>query len=139
MKNGIASLVILLMLACSTKPTKEQLPLLNGYWEIKEVTFPNGQQKKYAISTTVDYFELKGTEGYKKKMNPKLNGTYDTSDDAEFFKVEEKEGRFFLHYKNALSDWEEELLELDKDSYRIKNQEGITYFYERYEAINITP
>ncbi len=126
-------------MGCSSKPTVEDLPLLNGYWEIKRVTFPNGQLKEYSISTTVDYFELKGREGYKKKMNPKLNGTYDTSNDAEFFTVKEKEGRFFLHYQNTLSDWKEELLQLEKDAYQIKNQEGISYFYERYQAINITP
>jgi len=72
-------------------------------------------------------------------MQPKLDGTYDTSNDAEFVTIIEKQGQLYLQYQNNLSQWEEQLTRLTDDLYSVKNEEGITYTYRRYIAINVKP
>tara|TARA_R110002051_G_scaffold2568_3_gene13165 strand:+ start:565 stop:765 length:201 start_codon:yes stop_codon:yes gene_type:complete len=57
----------LLISSCGSKVDQEQLYLLNGYWEIKEVTFKDGTKKEYSVNTTVDFISLDSLKGYKKK------------------------------------------------------------------------
>jgi len=139
MRNFVIIITISFVLGCADKPVAENLSKLNGYWEIAKVTFPNGQEKQYTISTTVDYIEIVAEKGFKKKMQPKLDGTYDTSNDAEFVTIIEKQGQLYLQYQNNLSQWEEQLTRLTDDLYSVKNEEGITYTYRRYIAINVKP
>ena len=130
-------LLLILLTGCGETVTKDSLKLLNGYWEITEVTLANKQQKIYKINPTVDYIEVSNLKGFKKKVHPKLDGTFNASDDAEPFTIIEKEGLFIFTYKNDFSEWEEELTSLDKDTFTVVNQEDITYTYKRYEPINI--
>ena len=79
---------------CQNKISKLDLPHLNGYWEIERVTFPDGSKKEYAVSTSIDYIEVKNFKGFRKKVQPNFNGTYVTSNDAEMFTISENEGIF---------------------------------------------
>ncbi|WP_350290885.1 lipocalin family protein [uncultured Croceitalea sp.] len=137
MKHIATLLFTFLVFGCATSISKEALDNLNGYWEIAEVEFSNGQKKTYAINPSVDYIELKEMKGFKKKMHPKFDGTYDTSNDAEHFTVIEKDGTFLFSYKNDLSEWEEQIIALEENSFSIINEENITYTYKRYEPIKI--
>ena len=127
------------IISCNTSIGKEQLHLLNGYWEIKEVRFSDGTKKEYTINSTVDYITLDSLNGFRKKVNPKFNGTYETSDDAEPFNIRIKNDSIFMEYKNELTNWEEVLISLNQNNFSVKNQEGITYHYQRFEPINVTP
>ncbi|WP_350285248.1 lipocalin family protein [uncultured Croceitalea sp.] len=130
---------LLLVPGCTSRVEKSELEQLNGYWEIVEVVFPDGQKKSYSINPTIDYIEIDGMKGFKKKVQPKFDGTYDTSDDAELFNFIEKENTFVFHYKNGLSEWHERLTKLNSDEFSMVNQDGIEYSYKRYQPINITP
>ena len=136
--NKIVSFGIFLMLvACQNKVLQEELILLKGYWEIEKVTLANGQTKVYNVNTTVDYIELKELSGYRKKVYPKFDGTFDTSNDAEQFTIIVQQDRFEIHYKNELSEWVEVLKSLDEYSFSVTNAEDITYYYKRFEPINV--
>ncbi len=136
--NKIVSFVIFLILvACQNKVSQEELNLLNGYWEIEKVTLANGQTKEYKMNTTVDYIELKELSGYRKKVYPKFDGTFDTSNDAEQFTIIMQQDRFEMHYKSELSAWVEVLISLDDSSFSVTNTENITYYYKRFEPINV--
>ncbi|WP_350292258.1 hypothetical protein [uncultured Croceitalea sp.] len=137
MKHIATLLFTFLVFGCANSISKETLDNLNGYWEIAEVEFSNGQRKTYTINPSVDYIELKEMKGFKKKMQPKFDGTYDTSNDAEHFILLEKEGVFLFSYKNDLSEWEEQIIALEENSFSIINEENITYTYKRYEPIKI--
>ena len=63
---------LFILTACQNKVTHEDLPFLNGYWEIEKVNMPDGQTKEYTINTTVDYIEMKDLSGFRKKVYPKL-------------------------------------------------------------------
>ena len=128
---------LLLILGCTKKVAEKDLHLLNGYWEIVEVTFPDGNKKKYKVNTSVDYLEIEDEKGFKKKVRPKLDGTFETSDDAELFSIAKSDKRLLLHYKNEMSDWYEEIIELTENGFSIKNEDGILYKYQRFEPINV--
>ena len=129
----------LLISSCGSIVDQEQLYLLNGYWEIKEVTFKDGTKKEYSVNTTVDFISLDSLKGYKKKMSPKFNGTFETSNDTEPIQIRISNDTIFIKYTTEFNTWEEALLSLSEKSFSVKNDQDITYSYERYEPININP
>ncbi|MGO4920454.1 lipocalin family protein [Maribacter spongiicola] len=132
-------LSFLILASCSSKVDKNQLHLLNGYWEIKEVTFKDGAKKEYSINSTVDYIQLDSLTGFRKKVDPKFNGTFETSNDAEPFHIRISHDSIFMSYNNNSNTWEEVLTKLSEQSFSVKNKDGLIYQYNRFEPINITP
>lgn len=126
---GIA---LLLLTSCAEKVTQESLALLNGYWEIKEVSFPDGQTKEYAINPTVDYYFLQEMAGYKKKVKPRMDGTFTITDDSEEFEIHSNKEKFWISYSNNLSSREEQLIEISNNKMVLKDKDGLTYTYGRY-------
>lgn len=130
--------LFLLIMGCKkTSVAEADLHYLNGYWEIEEVVFPDGSVKEYGMNPSIDFIHLEEDEGYRKKMQPKFDGSYTTSNDTEKFSVTEVTNGFVLQYQNDFSDWEETLVQLDSTSFAVVNQEGLTYFYKRFEPIEI--
>lgn len=131
-------LFILILWGCNdASVNQDDLHYLNGYWEIAEVEFPDGSIKEYGMNPSVDFIKLKGEKGFRKKMRPKFNGTYDTSKDVEGFTVSNVNETIILRYSTELSEWEEKLIQLDSVSFSVTNQEGVTYKYKRFEPIKI--
>ena len=97
MRNLISLLLFLSFLACSEKISVSDLNYINGYWEIEKVKFPDGESKEYVVNLTIDYFEYNNMKGFRKKVQPTFDGTYNTSSDAESFQINEKDGLF--HYE----------------------------------------
>lgn len=132
--------VVLLLVGCQSTPDKiseKELAKLNGYWEIEKVTLADGSIKQYNVNTSIDYIQLDGLEGFRKKMQPKLNGTYQTSDDAEKFKLIKENDHFVFYYHNDLSEWSERLLNVSADHFTVVNEAGIRYDYKKFEPISI--
>lgn len=138
MRKASIVCIVLLLAACSDKIELATIANLNGYWEIEKVTFPDGNSKEYNINTTVDYFEVKELKGFRKKVQPKFNGTYETSDDAANFSILEKEGLFTIYYSNDLSEWTEQLTQISANTFSVRTEDGILYQYKRFNPINAT-
>lgn len=128
---------ILVFSACADKISTSELHHLNGYWEIQKVVFPQGDTKKYKLNTTIDFFFLEDDKGYRKKVQPRLDGTYITSDDAEYFSITHLNDSFKLHYSNELSEWEEGIIEISDEKITIVSEENIRYYYKRYQPIAV--
>lgn len=128
--------IFLLLVGCKNEVSQEDIVLLNGYWEIDKVTMANGKTKSYKVSTTIDYIEIKELLGYRKKVYPKFDGTYDTSNDAEPFTIVSKDNIFEMHYKNELSKWVEKIESINNISFTVINEEGFYYTYKRFIPIN---
>lgn len=128
--------LFILLVGCAKSISKENLPKLNGYWEIEKVVFPDGSTKDYSINPVVDYVQVEGFLGFRKKVQPKFDGTYDTSNDAEPFSIVEIEERFYMLYDNDLSKWREQILALEDDYFSVVNQDGLQYDYRRFEPIS---
>ncbi|WP_276390154.1 hypothetical protein [Eudoraea chungangensis] len=122
----------LLLISCAEKVTQESLALLNGYWEIKEVRFPDGQTKEYEINPTVDYYFLRETTGYKKKVKPRMDGTFTITADSEEFEIHSSKEEFWISYSNNLSSREEQLIEISNNIMVLKDKDGLSYRYSRY-------
>ncbi|SNR67993.1 hypothetical protein SAMN04488009_3152 [Maribacter sedimenticola] len=135
----IALLTLFLATSCSTAVDTKDLPNLNGYWEIKEVRFTDGTKKEYKVNSMVDYITLDSLNGFRKKVQPKFDGSFVTSNDAEPFKILIQNDSIFMEYNNDLTHWREALLSISQDFFSVRNEEGIIYHYQRFEPINITP
>lgn len=138
MKHFVILLSLFIFFGCTTKVTNQDLKNLNGYWEIEEVIFPNGETKEFTINPSVDYIELNDLKGFRKKMQPKFDGTFTTSNDAEPFTIESIDDQFGFHYKNDMSEWKEAIISVSKDNFSVTNQDTITYTYKRFQSIKIT-
>ncbi len=128
---------ILILLSCKQQPSQEDLVHLNGYWEIERVEFADGTEKNYGSSTTLDYIQIQGMDGFRKKAYPNIDGTFRVTDDAEPFKVSLIDNSFYMNYQNELSQWQELLKDISQDNFTVVNEENITYYYKRYEPISI--
>jgi len=129
---------VLTFLGCSQNISQDDLQFLNGYWEIREVKFPDGTKKEYKVSALVDYIELEGMNGLRKKVSPKFDGTFIATEDSESFKLIRKGEGFEMYYKNKLSDWTEKLSSLSEDSFTVSTLDNISYTYQRFHNINVT-
>lgn len=125
------------LIGCQNIVAKSDLHFLNGYWEIEKVTFPDGSKKEYAVSSSIDYIEVKNYEGFRKKVQPNFNGTYVTSNDTELFTISENEGIFSLNYTTDLSEWHEKIVSLSKNRFTVISEENIKYHYKKFEPIDL--
>lgn len=129
--------IVFICISCQKRIADEALPTLAGYWEIEHVEFANGGKKQYSVNPSVDYIQVAGMKGFRKKVHPKFDGSFDTSDDAELFDIIKKDEHFVMVYKNAWSTWEEKLMVLESNSFSVQNEEGLRYTYKRYKPLNI--
>ena len=139
MNKLLLCLGLILVCSCTSSITKKDLPKLNGYWEIKEVVLTDGTKKEYSVNTTVDFIKVDSLSGFRKKVDPKFNGTFETSDDAEPFDIVMDKEAVLIQYQTELDSWKETLISLSESAFSVKNKDGIQYTYERYEPININP
>lgn len=127
----------ILFVSCQSKVTSESLKSLKGYWEIERVVFKEGPDKAYTANENFDYFELKGQQGFRKKVKPNLDGTFETNDISEKFKINDKDGRFFIQFTTDYDQWTEEIVVLNEKELVLKNKEDKEYHYKKAQPINV--
>ncbi|RFN57709.1 hypothetical protein [Marixanthomonas ophiurae] len=125
---------ILLLVSCTQQSPDEQLQNLPGYWEIESVEFPDGTKKEYNISTTIDFIEVNGTEGMRKKVNPQLDGTFKVSKDAEAFIPKIEQDSLQLYYKTPFDTWKETVLLAKDSTLHVLNKDGNIYKYKKFST-----
>lgn len=124
-------------MSCETGPAPGDLDFLQGYWEIKKVEFPDGVEKTYAANTTIEYFQWDGSTGYRKKVQPTLEGRYLTSDDALPMEINWQGDQLFLEFSGGDSQWQEQVLQLDTLKLTTRHSNGIVYSYGRHEPFSL--
>lgn len=133
MKKIALILFTLTLFSCN----KDSADALNGYWEIESVIMPDGKEKDYQASGTVDYFEIKEGKGFRKKVMPQIDGTYMANDSSEEVTVTQKDGKTWLNYNTQFAKWQEELVGVSGDELVIKNAHGIEYHYKKPENFTL--
>lgn len=136
-KPLISLWVFLFLSSCNPGPDQEDLAYLQGYWEIRKVAFSDGGEKTYTANTSIDYFEWNGRSGYRKKVQPTLDGKYLTSDDALPMDIQWRADRLFLGFTGGDSQWEEEVLQLDSLNLTTRHSNGLLYTYGRYQPFSL--
>ena len=140
MQRTLVFLVLLFMASCKKQReyTLDDFQSLNGYWQITKVFYPDGTSKKYNLGPSIDYIEIKGDKGVKKKVYPKLDGTYETSNDAVTFRIINKAGNgYFVSYNDSINGWQEKMSYMAQDFFSVRNQDLIIYCYNRYQPLDL--
>jgi hypothetical protein len=136
-KTVVLLFVALVAFSCGHTVSDEDLAKLNGYWEIEEAVMADGSAKEYTVNPTIDYFELKGKEGFRKKVMPQFDGSYRVNDLSEKIAIVKKDGKTYISYATEYAKWKEELLELDDKELVVKNQHDIVYHYKRPKPFSV--
>lgn len=128
--------MVSIFISCTSKKITNLKPL-TGYWEIEKVIMPNGDKKEYKLGTTIDYIKLiNDSTGIRKKLHPKLDGTFETSNLEEKFTIEQQQNKTVMHYKTSLDTWDETLTLLTKDKLVVTNKENFKYYYKRFQPFD---
>lgn len=131
MKRYFSLLLLVLFLSSCSNSAEEKIQHLNGYWEIKKAESPRGT-KEFPFSEIVDYIEVSGKEGIRKKVRPQIGGTFITSEDHEKFTVKVENDSLNLYYETPYSKWKETVLVSENDALKLLNPDGIIYTYKRF-------
>lgn len=134
----LITLIASLHVGCN-KNNLDSIEHLEGYWEIESVILSNGNQKDYTFSDTIDYIFVNSDSlyGFRKKLKPNFNGTYETSNHAENFVIKIKNDSLHMHYQTPFDQWKESVLQLNNNKLQIINQNKIIYNYKRFQPINL--
>lgn len=143
MKYNLFLAVIFLLFSCQSEVKKENLTQLNGYWEIKEVEFNNGETKEYKVNETIDFIELKSEKpgqplvGFRQKVMPQFDGTFKTNGIKENLKVFEVDKTFYLECKTDYGKWNEEIISIEDSTLVLKNKQDIIYTYKKFKPFSL--
>ena len=124
----IIILYVLFFYSCNES---KNLQYLNGYWEISSVSIEGKEVKNYPFSGTIDYFILDENNGYRKKVKPKIDGSFDITMHEIQFKIEMKKNDIYLVYGKG-KNFVESIVKLDSTKMILKNMDGFFYEYKRF-------
>ncbi|MBT8245521.1 MAG: hypothetical protein HKP48_11620 [Winogradskyella sp.] len=137
MKRIVLIFVLTLLISCSKNP-EEFIKHVNGYWEIKQVIFPNGDKKDYKYNENIDYISIDDSlKGFRKKLKPGFNSKYVTSKDAEGITVKIENDSLNLYYKTPYTSWKETVLSASESTLKVVNGRETVYIYKRYKPMKI--
>ncbi|MEO8935149.1 MAG: hypothetical protein ABI295_12660 [Xanthomarina sp.] len=137
-KYLILTLGIFIITSCSKNP-ETYIEHLEGYWEIKEVILPDGSKKKYTYNDTVDYIEVSDSlVGFRLKLKPGFDGTYETSKDNEQFSIKVENDSLNLYYKTPFDTWKETVLLANKEQLKVINNNKTVFLYKKFTPIDGT-
>ena len=137
MRKVFLLLALGIIFSCSKDP-ETLISHLNGYWEIDEVTLPDGTKRDYNYNDTIDFLSINDSlTGFRKKMKPNFDGSFSTSNDAEALKIVIENDSLNIYYKTPYSEWKETVLDATEDKLLIQNKDKLIYLYKRYESLVI--
>lgn len=138
MKRLLFSFLTLLLFNCSNNPDRF-IPFLEGYWEISEVTLPDGTKKIYDFNNTVDYIKISDNlTGFRKKLKPTLTGSFQTSNDGEELKLKIENDSLNVYYSTPFAQWKETILSASEHELLVINNAKVRYLYKRYQPIDFS-
>lgn len=133
MKNYLYfTLFFLSLISCNSKPSKESIVKINGYWEIEKVVFPDGNKKAYQVNEFIDYISLKNLKGIRQKVAPQLDGTFLRGALQDKIRILDSAGCYFLKTKSKFTKWEEKVISVSEDELVLENETKITYYYKKF-------
>lgn len=137
MKRLSLLFICFIIFSCSNNP-ENYLEHVNGYWEIDQVLFENGDVKTYKYNENIDYININDSlKGFRKKLKPGFNSKYITSEDAEGITVKIENDSLNLYYKTPYATWKETVLTADKNSMKVVNDRETVYIYKRYKPMEL--
>ena len=117
--------------ACDKADNIQNLEKLNGYWEIEKVEKDGDLIKSYTLNETIDYFYIKDSVGFRKKVKPQLDGTFLTNEVEQTFKIYTKENTTSIHYDTIWNRNNEIIWQL-QDSILILKDQNTKFYFKRH-------
>ncbi|MDG1778961.1 MAG: hypothetical protein P8H23_06410 [Flavobacteriaceae bacterium] len=136
MKNLIC-LSLLMLISCKTDTT-QYLNFVEGYWEIEQVKKEGKIIKTFKVNSGIDYFKINADRmGFRKKLKPNFQGTFETSEDVLNFKLKLGNNTILLEYTDNDTTYSEEIVSASTTALVLANTEGFEYHYKPYEPLNL--
>lgn len=133
----LSAFFCLILVSCGQNISENDLTYLSGYWEIEVAKLPDGTEKEYTINATIDYFQMKGKEGFRKKVMPQFDGSYRMNDMHENIAVVKEDDKTYIAYKTEYANWKEEILKLNEEKLVLKNEQGLEYHYKKPQPFTV--
>lgn len=122
---------------CSPDPA-QYIDFVEGYWEIEQVKKDGKIIKTFKVNTGIDYFKINADRtGFRKKLKPNFQGTFETSEDVLNFKLKLKNNTLLLEYKDNDTTYSEEIVSASATALVLANTDGFAYHYKPYEPLNL--
>jgi len=129
--------VFFLLNSCSNNP-ESFIKHLNGYWEIENVTLPDGNKRSYSFNETIDYIKITDSlTGFRKKLKPNFNGSFETSNNAEHFSFTKVNDSLHIYYETPFAKWKETILFVNESQLKVINQNKAVFLYKRFTPFNL--
>jgi len=128
--------ITLTCISCDGNDPSQQIPFVQGYWEIKSVEMPDGSIKEFTVNTSVDYMVVSGDSGVRKKLMPRLDGSFREFPSSEKFKFIHQNDSLYMFYETPFANWKEAVIKADELELVVKNTNGI-YVYKRFENTDL--
>ncbi|MCW5521009.1 lipocalin family protein [Aureitalea sp. L0-47] len=137
MKKLLVLIVLSFLLSCGQNP-EEMKTKLAGYWVIEKVEMPDGAERQFQMSNTIDFIELTGDSGVRKKVQPRLDGGFTTSESAERFKLKIENDSLNVYYTTPYDNWKESVLEARDSLLVVRNKDGKIYTYAKFKGFSLS-
>ena len=122
---------------CFPNPV-QYIDFVEGYWEIEQVKKDGKIIKTFKVNTGIDYFKINTDRtGFRKKLKPNFQGTFETSEDVLNFKLKLKNNTLLLEYKDNDTTYSEEIVSASATALVLANTDGFEYHYKPYEPLNL--
>ena len=125
-------LLATVLISCTSKPKKEDIAKLNGYWEIEKVEFPDGNKKEYKVNEFIDLISIKNNKGIRQKVAPQLDGSYLKGTLQDDIKIVDSSNCYYLKTNSKFTKWEEKILSVSDENFVIENEAKIVYHYKKF-------
>ncbi len=133
MKNiALFFLLGIVLTSCKQDIKDADISKLNGYWEIEKVILKDGEKKEYKVNPTIDYFQVKDKKGFRQKVMPQLDGTFETNNIKESISISENNGDFYINYSTDYGKWKEEIITIQDSVLVLKSKEELEYHYKKH-------
>lgn len=129
-------LLSIVLFSCDKTYTDAEISKINGYWEIEKVVMPDSI-KEYGVNPAIDFFEVKGKQGFRKKVMPQFDGTYRMNNLSEKIEIVTDSGKTFISYTTEYAKWREEILDLSDDELVLKNGHKMEYHYKKPQPFTL--
>ena len=122
---------------CSPDPA-QYIDFVEGCWEIEQVKKDGKIIKTFKVNTVIDYFKINSDRtGFRKKLKPNFQGTFETSEDVLNFKLKLKNNTLLLEYTDNDTTYSEEIVSASATALVLANTDGFLYHYKPYEPLNL--
>lgn len=125
-------LLTTVLISCTSKPKKEDIAKLNGYWEIEKVDFPDGNKKEYKVNEFIDLISVKDNKGIRQKVAPQLDGSFLKGTLEDKIRVVDSADCYYLKTNSKFTKWEEKILSVSDESFVLENEAKIVYHFKKF-------